>query len=114
MQAGQKSLLQTMLEAKSSIKFFLSFASKTFGLRIILMCSLGKSCHNFGKLYKGKTSSEIRLEWACCNWSKFRSCTVSAAKREPSTQKNRFEAENLYLMNTNEHFEHNWTMFSTL
>ena len=40
--------------------------------------------------------------------------TVSAAKREPSTQKNRFEAENLYLMNTNEHFEHNWTMFSTL
>ena len=74
MQAGQKSLLQTMLEAKSSIKIFLSFASKTFGLRIILMCSLGKSCHNFGKLYKGKTSSEIRLEWACCNWSKFRSC----------------------------------------
>ena len=40
--------------------------------------------------------------------------TVSAAKREPSTQKKRFEAENLYLMNTNEHFEHNWTMFSTL
>ena len=40
--------------------------------------------------------------------------TVSAAKREPSTQKNRFEAENLYLMNTNEHFEQNWTMCSTL
>ena len=40
--------------------------------------------------------------------------TVSAAKREPSTQKNRLEADNLYLMNTNEHFEHNWTMFSTL
>ena len=40
--------------------------------------------------------------------------TVSAAKREPSTQKKRFEAENLYLMNTNEYFEHNWTMFSTL
>ena len=44
----------------------------------------------------------------------FLTATVSAAKREPSRQKNHFEAENLYLMNTNEHFEHNWTMFSTL
>ena len=65
MQAGQKSLLQTTLEDKSSMKNFLRFASKILGLRMILICSFGKSCHNFGKLYKGKTSSEIRLEWAC-------------------------------------------------
>ena len=54
MEAGQKSLLQTMLEAKSSIKNFLSFASKSLGLQTILMCSLGKSCHNFGKLKRKK------------------------------------------------------------
>ena len=73
MQAGQKSLLQTTLEDKSSMKNFLRFASKILGLRMILICSFGKSCHNFGKLYRGKTSREVRLEWTCWSWSKFRS-----------------------------------------
>ena len=71
MEAGQKSLLQTMLEAKSSIKNFLSFASKSLGLQTILMCSLGKSCHNFGKLKRKKTSSEIRLELVKVLWLYF-------------------------------------------
>ena len=56
MQAGQKSLLQTTIDARLSRKYFLSLASNLDGLRMILLGSSGNSCQILGKLYRGNKS----------------------------------------------------------
>ena len=73
MQAGQNNLLQTILDARSSRKKSLSFASNSDGLQIILICSLGKSCQSLGKLYKGNKSRDVKLACVRRSWSKLRS-----------------------------------------
>ena len=64
MQEGQKSLLQTTSDARSSGKYLLSLASNLDGLRMTLLCSSGNSCQILGKLYRGNKSKVDNMCWA--------------------------------------------------
>ena len=72
-QAGQKSLLQIIVSSRSFVKNFFSLASNSEILRVILLCSSGKSCQILGKLKSGKESRLAKLECTGLNWSRFRS-----------------------------------------
>ena len=70
-QAGQKSLLQTIVSSRSFIKYFLVQRQIQKFIRVILICSSGKYCQILGKLKRGKASRLAKFECTGLSWSRF-------------------------------------------